>query len=402
MFENILGQPYIIERLIQDLENDTLPSSLLFYGSPYSGKLTTALELARILTCKRKGDWICSCSECEQQRLLLHPETIMLGKRYFMREISACAEVFKQYQKQFAQYMFIRSVRKLTRRFHQDFLDESAKSNAIISQAQGLEEIIEEISPPNPFPEKKKIDKLIGKIISNSEKLAAHIPDSGIPVDQVRRLSYWTHTTSASRGKIIILENADALLESSRNALLKILEEPPEKVHFILLSQRKSSIMPTILSRVRPYAFLQRDEKSSGEVLRRIFREESNTYATLQEYFLASGNIDPVHLHNVTEKYISFLTEGGYTEDIYDVIEEISGASKEKTGGLCYLEELLRRLQIVLRTKITEHYQDPLFFNKLHCSADLLHHWQRNIVLLNMQPQKSVETVLYKMIEVFR
>lgn len=401
MFENCIGQQHVITRLSQDIINSTLPSSLLFYGSQYSGKLTTALELSRILTCKEKGEWACPCPECEKQRLLIHPQAVMLGKRYFIQEITACGEVFRQHQKTFAQYMFIRSVRKLTRRFDPDFLDESAKSNAFIQKAQALEEMIEGISPSNGIPDSDKIEKLIQKITSESKKLADSMPESGITVDQIRRLSFWAHTTGTSERKVIILENADLLLESSRNALLKILEEPPENVYFILLSERKSSLIPTILSRVRPYTFLQRDEKSSSDVLKKIFREESGEYKTLQEYFLASGDIDPVHLHNVTDNFIAMVfAEGCYNDEVYSVIDEISSASRDVESGICYLEELLRQLQIVMREKTEEKNTEPLFIKKIHLCFDLIHHWKRNIMLLNMKPQNSVEAALYKMLEV--
>ena len=46
--------------------------------------------------------------------------------------------------------------------------------------------------------------------------------------------------------------------ESVRNALLKILEEPPSDCNFILLTSKRNAILPTILSRVRTYEFKNR------------------------------------------------------------------------------------------------------------------------------------------------
>ena len=118
MFENIIGHSKLVAQLKLEVDENLLPSTLLFYGEPYSGKLTTALELARVLTCQEKsGQWNCQCQACNLQRVLLHPETLLLGSRSFLEEISASGEVLRRNDKPFARYLFIRSVRKLTRRF---------------------------------------------------------------------------------------------------------------------------------------------------------------------------------------------------------------------------------------------------------------------------------------------
>lgn len=49
--------------------------------------------------------------------------------------------------------------------------------------------------------------------------------------------------------KVIILA-ADSFNIESQNALLKSLEEPPNNIKFILVTRHKSSILPTILSRM--------------------------------------------------------------------------------------------------------------------------------------------------------
>lgn len=49
--------------------------------------------------------------------------------------------------------------------------------------------------------------------------------------------------------KVYILEDSQAMNDSSENALLKILEEPPAGVHFILTCDSRASMLPTVLSR---------------------------------------------------------------------------------------------------------------------------------------------------------
>lgn len=50
MFDNLLYQPAGVQ-LASDLTNNILPGAMLFSGNISSGKLTCALELARILSC---------------------------------------------------------------------------------------------------------------------------------------------------------------------------------------------------------------------------------------------------------------------------------------------------------------------------------------------------------------
>ena len=49
--------------------------------------------------------------------------------------------------------------------------------------------------------------------------------------------------------KVYILERTDAMTVQAQNALLKLLEEPPEAVYFLLLCENASALLPTIRSR---------------------------------------------------------------------------------------------------------------------------------------------------------
>ncbi len=53
--------------------------------------------------------------------------------------------------------------------------------------------------------------------------------------------------------KIFILENSHTMGIEGQNAILKILEEPPSYVNFILLCSSKSGFLPTVLSRSAVY-----------------------------------------------------------------------------------------------------------------------------------------------------
>ncbi len=56
--------------------------------------------------------------------------------------------------------------------------------------------------------------------------------------------------------KIYILKNGQNMNDQAQNALLKILEEPPTYVFFIIVTTSKSTMLETVLSRVQTYSIL--------------------------------------------------------------------------------------------------------------------------------------------------
>ncbi|MGD8327641.1 MAG: AAA family ATPase, partial [Sphingomonadales bacterium] len=78
---------------------------------------------------------------------------------------------------------------------------------------------------------------------------------SEISVADIRVLQGFLGSTAAQGGwRIIIIDAADDLNRNAANALLKILEEPPKKVAFFLISHAPGRLLPTIRSRCRHLA----------------------------------------------------------------------------------------------------------------------------------------------------
>jgi len=78
-----------------------------------------------------------------------------------------------------------------------------------------------------------------------------------ISIDQVRDLNKKVFETSHQGGfKVALIEQAEKLNISSFNALLKTLEEPPQKTVIILTTHEKNRLPATILSRCRKIDFV--------------------------------------------------------------------------------------------------------------------------------------------------
>lgn len=73
-----------------------------------------------------------------------------------------------------------------------------------------------------------------------------------ILIDQIRDLEDFVFIGGHRNGaRVILVEPAEAMNPSAQNALLKILEEPPSSVYFILVSSQWRNLLPTIRSRCR-------------------------------------------------------------------------------------------------------------------------------------------------------
>ncbi|MDR2102561.1 MAG: DNA polymerase III [Treponema sp.] len=280
MFENVLGQPAAAQ-LSRDIEEGLLAPSMLFCGPPASGKGTAGLELGRILSCENTGPrapWNCTCSACSHHRSLSHPDILLLGSRSFSAEIAAGSAAFlREPGAPSVRLLFLRSLRKLLARFSPVLWEDDAKFGKIRGPLTALEEDADDLSAlageTRPLPSPDILKKLCDRILKNAFKLEAEGMGEGIPISQIRRAAFWSRLAPQGKHKLLLIENADRMSEGGRNSLLKILEEPPATVTIVLTSSREEALLPTILSRLRPYHFAARPLALEAEVVRRVFRD---------------------------------------------------------------------------------------------------------------------------------
>ncbi len=284
MFENILGQAEACTNLRSNLEGDLLPGSMLFEGPPFSAKLSTALELARAVSCERDAVWNCPCPQCTRHRSLIHQDMLIFGPKSFREELAIGVTMMENAPGPASRYFFIRAARKLSRRFDQDLYngEETRLSKALPLLRSVFESM--DICLPSGNPDDVAAAKDARKLLPVCAKLEDMLP-AAIPVFQVRSMEFWARLAPYGKRKTIIIEHADKMLDSSRNALLKILEEPPAHAIFILTTTRRQAIIPTIVSRVRRYHFIQRTGSDAKEVLERIFRLKNSEYSGPSQYF---------------------------------------------------------------------------------------------------------------------
>ncbi|MDX3924934.1 MAG: DNA polymerase III subunit delta' [Shinella sp.] len=87
---------------------------------------------------------------------------------------------------------------------------------------------------------------------------------AAITVDEVRRAGkFFAQTSGSDSWRIVIVDPADDLNRNAANAILKILEEPPRRSLFLVLTHTPGKLLPTIRSRCLP---LQLSPLGEGDI----------------------------------------------------------------------------------------------------------------------------------------
>jgi DNA polymerase-3 subunit gamma/tau len=209
---------------------------------------------------------------------------LTLGSRPFFAEISAAATVCRREPDDQSRLLFIRSVRKLLTRFSPVLWEDEPRFKKVSESLLGLEEALDEVSTL-PAGE---LDKSLQAILKQAGKLEAEGLGELIPIGQIRRAAAWSHLAPTGKRKLLLIENADRMQDAARNALLKMLEEPPASVIMVLTSAREKALLPTVMSRLRPYRFIRRSPEVEGAVIRQVFRDTPPKEILGIEAYLAS------------------------------------------------------------------------------------------------------------------
>lgn len=111
------------------------------------------------------------------------------------------------------------------------------------------------------------------------------------PVDMIREVVASSAQTplEASR-RVIIIEEADRIVERSQNALLKALEEPGASVTWILVADVLDVFLPTILSRCHLVEFTPVPEEHVRDLLLKRFELTDSEAGDLTR--MARGNLE--------------------------------------------------------------------------------------------------------------
>lgn len=250
MFQNIVGQSRVKEFFSRVIREDRLSHAYIFSGMLGVGKSAVAFELARILNCPNNNCGV--CPDCVQISNLQHQNLHL---------------VFP-----------LPSVSSRNRDDH------PLKG---LSERE-IEQIKEEISrkAKNPY-HRISVTKAREILTQSIRHLSSEV----------------SFSISPHNYNFVIIFQADKMNEHSSNAFLKLLEEPPPKTIFILLTDSPKELLPTILSRCQLIRFdlLSEAEITEELVSRGYTKEESQKSALISNGSLKNA-LENLNL-NLTEKF---------------------------------------------------------------------------------------------------
>ncbi len=120
--------------------------------------------------------------------------------------------------------------------------------------------------------------------ISRAVHPAVHLIEPGdngsIRIEQVREvIDRAGYRPFEGRWRVVIIDQADALVPQAQNALLKTLEEPPSSAVFLLVTSRPDALLPTVLSRCPRLRFRPLDADDVASVLTKQGRSKTEAHA---------------------------------------------------------------------------------------------------------------------------
>ena len=234
-FAEIPGLEEVKERLIDSVREKQVAHALLFDGKNGGAALPLALAFATYVNCEQAGenDSCGQCPACSKYNKLVHPDL--------------------------------------------SFAFPTAGGKKVLSENFMTEwrEFIKE-TPYGSYSD------WLNRI---------QIKQGNIPVEESRQIIQKLTLKSYEGGyKVVIIWQVEAMNASASNALLKILEEPPAKTLFLLVTSDYNRLLATIQSRVQRVAVRELGEKEMLEFLEQTHGLPHERAAKIA--FLADGNIN--------------------------------------------------------------------------------------------------------------
>ncbi len=200
-FKDIIGQQDIINRLRNEVDAGRLPHALMLYGPSGSGKLALALALARYMLCQHPedGEPCGHCHSCRMTEQWAHPD------------LHFTFPVFK--------------------------ISDSDKPVSDDHVMEWREQLARTpyFTPNDWLAAIKGVNQQLRIYVSESDAL-------------LHKLSL---KSSQGGYRVVIIWLPEKMSEDTSNKLLKLIEEPPSRTHFLMVCQEPDQVLGTIVSRTQ-------------------------------------------------------------------------------------------------------------------------------------------------------
>jgi len=300
-FKEVIGQNAIKQRLIQSVNEERVSHAQLFAGPPGSGKLALAIAYAQFVACtNRQGSDSCGeCPSCKKYKKLIHPDL------HFVFPVIKTAK-FKE-------------------PVSDNFLEEW---RIMIAK--------------NPYFNSDQWFEYIG--VENAQGLIYSHQSEEI----IRKLNLKSYE---SEYKVMIIWLPEKMHVACANKLLKMIEEPPVKTLFILITENEEDIISTIRSRCQLIIIPPIDSGSIEKAISALPEAEGHDIRNIVH--LSKGNYgkamellepDEQTLFNLERfKELMRYSYGRKFSDLFKWVDQVAGIGRERQKSLLnYFLTILR------------------------------------------------------------
>ncbi|MFZ4863402.1 ATP-binding protein [Sphingobacterium sp. Mn56C] len=235
-FKEVIGHKSIKQHLINTVKTNRVSHAQLFLGPEGSGSLALALAYAQYINCteKQADDSCGTCASCRKYSRLIHPDLHFSYPFYAKSKEETASAYIEEWRKCFLENPY------LGLSYWREHLDAGNKqANINIAEAHAI----------------------------------------------LKKLSL---KSFEAEYKVLIMWLPE-YLDSQGNALLKLIEEPPEKTLFLLVAENQDKIINTIISRTQLVKIHKlQHEEITGYLMeeKKIDKNQANEIA-----FIADGNL---------------------------------------------------------------------------------------------------------------
>jgi DNA polymerase III subunit delta' len=291
-FKEVIGQSATKQRLIQSVNGQRVSHAQLFAGPPGSGKLALAIAYAQFVACtNRQSDDSCGeCPSCKKYKKLIHPDL-----------------------------HFVFPVIK-TPKFKEPVSDNFLEEWRIMIAK-------------NPYFNSDQWFEFIG--VENAQGLIYSHQSEEI----IRKLNLKSYE---SEYKVMIIWLPEKMHVACANKLLKMIEEPPVKTLFILITENEEDIISTIRSRCQLIIIPPIDSASIEKAISVLPEAEGCDIRNIVH--LSKGNYgkamellepDEQTLFNLERfKELMRYSYGRKFSDLFKWVDQVANIGREKQKSL--------------------------------------------------------------------
>ena len=188
-----------------------------------------------------------------------------------------------------------------------NIIDENKLSHAFLVESNNYEDVMNSVF--KLFLQKKMIFN-IDDIENNISVRILKPIDNLIDKDQILNLQEFLATMSFDGYyKLFFILNAGLMNEQSVNKLLKVLEEPNEKVVGFLISDNANELLPTLISRCQ---VLKNDIDASNvtvdeDIFNNLCKFKNFNFEDYIKFKVVVSKLDKVIINNLFIKYLAYL-----------------------------------------------------------------------------------------------